>query len=278
MTTSGTSGPAYALRGGRNETRRLGAQASDVRAHTEALLEPVELPPDASAIDLGCGPGGALDVLSERVGPGGQVIGVDNDPRNVRAARAFAQERRLANVEIIRADARDTGLATSSYDLVHARFLLVNIPSPEQVVAEMARLARPGGWVTLMEPDVALRLCHPHHAGVERLSELLAAGYTSQGADPYVGRRLPHLLATEGLIEIRAEARAELSPRGHAQRSVIPDLVQNMRAKILEQGLIEERDLVRLDREARLHLDDPDTFSIPVTYLLASARKSGTAA
>jgi SAM-dependent methyltransferase len=277
MTTSNASRSVYALRSDSNETRRLRAQAGDVREHTAALLEPVRLPPHASAIDLGCGPGAALDVLSELVGSQGHVIGVDTDPGNVRAARAFARRRRLDNVEIIRADARDTGLASSSFELVHARFLLVNIPLPEQVVVEMARLARPGGWITVMEPDIALRACHPPHAGLERLSRLLAAGFMSQGADPHVGRRLPHLLATAGLVEIRAEARAEMSSPGHRQRSVIPDLVQNMRAKILELGLIEERELVRLDREARLHLDDPGTFSIPVTYLLARARKPAMA-
>jgi ubiquinone/menaquinone biosynthesis C-methylase UbiE len=37
---------------------------------------------------------------------------------------------------------------------VHARTLLVTIPEPDEVVAEMVRLAKPGGWVASQEPDM----------------------------------------------------------------------------------------------------------------------------
>jgi len=273
MNARSSSGSVYTLRGDGTEDQRVRVQAINLRKHSAALLEQVDLPLGASAIDLGCGPCGALDVLSERVGTGGRVIGVDIDSGSVDAARAFAEERRLGNVKIVRADARDTGLASSSYDLVHTRLLLVNISSPEQVVEEMARIVRPGGWVVVMEPDSGLQLCHPAHSGLRRLTELLGTAYQLDGADLNLGRRLPHLLATAGLAEVAVEARADVCPPGHAQRSVIPDLVQNMRAKILARGLIDERELGRLDCAARLHLDDPETLSIPVMYFLARARK-----
>ena len=51
------------------------------------------------------------------------------------------------------ADARDTGLPSGSFDLVHARTVLVTVPEPAVVVAEMARLALPGGWIASLEPD-----------------------------------------------------------------------------------------------------------------------------
>jgi SAM-dependent methyltransferase len=278
MSPRTASASVYTLDNYRTEAGRLRAQATNLREHTVALLRPVKLPPDASAIDLGCGPGGALDLISERVGRSGHLLGVDIDSRKVARARIFAEERGLSNVKVMTANARSTGLAGSSYDLVHTRLLLVKIHSPEQVVAEMVRLVRPGGWVAVMEPDNGLRICHPHHASLTRLSELLAIAYRRAGADLYLGRRLPHMLATAGLIEIGVEARTEVRPPGHAQRSVIPDLVQNMRAKILEQGLIEEGELDRLDLAARLHLEDAATLSTPVTYFLAWARKPAWAA
>ena len=68
-------------------------------------------------------------------------------------ARAYAGQRGLANVEVVAADARHTGLPSGTFDLVHARTLLVNIPEPAEVVAEMVRLAKPGGWVASQEPE-----------------------------------------------------------------------------------------------------------------------------
>lgn len=45
-------------------------------------------------------------------------------------AAEFAARRGQDGVEIMTADARSTGLATGSFDLVHARTLLINLPSP----------------------------------------------------------------------------------------------------------------------------------------------------
>jgi SAM-dependent methyltransferase len=265
----------YTLENSRIEHERLRAQSVGLHAHTAALLDRVKIDSGATALDLACGTGGALDQLSEHVGPAGRVVGLDIDQRNVSSARAFVRRTRLSNVEIVRGDARSTGCATASLDLVHTRLLLANIPSPEQVVSEMARLLRPRGWVAVLEPDVGLRVCQPPHRSLDRLAELLAASYRLEGADPHVGRRLPHMLANAGLVEIAVQARAEVCPPGHTQRLVVPDLVQNMRPKILSEGLISERELARLDRAARRRLAERETFSIPVTYFLAWARKPG---
>ena len=70
------------------------------------------------------------------------------------------------------ADARSTGLPPGSVDLVHARTLLVTLPEPAEVTAEMTRLARPGGWVASLEPDTEHVLCYPPHPAFDRLCEI----------------------------------------------------------------------------------------------------------
>src|SRR5271166_2325732 len=145
---------AYAL--GRNpaEADRLGRQSLELWRLAEAVLDRVRLRPGQRAIDLGCGPRGIVDLLSERVGPGGQVVGLDRDPALVDRARALVTACGLTNVDVVAGDARHTELPSSTFDLVHTRTLLVNIPDPAEVVTEMTRLARPGGWVVAVEPDL----------------------------------------------------------------------------------------------------------------------------
>ena len=50
---------------------------------------------DHQHFDLGCGPRGILDLLAERVSPGGRVVGVDTDPALVAMAAEFVAARRL---------------------------------------------------------------------------------------------------------------------------------------------------------------------------------------
>jgi hypothetical protein len=98
-------------------------------------------------------------------------------------------------VQIVHADAWHTGLPGGAFDLVHARMVLVNIPRPGQVVAEMARLAKPGGWVAALEAD-SHGLCYPPHPALDHLTGLLAAAVRGDGADPQLRRRLPTCSAT----------------------------------------------------------------------------------
>lgn len=106
-------------------------------------------------------------------------------------AAGFAAERGLDGVEVVVADARSTGLPSGSFDLVHTRTLLVDVPEPVRVAAEMVRLARPGGQVVSLEPDCEYGLCHPHHPAITRLREIFPVVFARNGADPRIGRRVP---------------------------------------------------------------------------------------
>ena len=176
-------------------------------------------------------------------------------------------------MQIVHADARHTGLPGGTFDLVHTRLVLVNIPRPDQVVAEMARLAKPGGHIAALEADI-LGLCYPPHPALNRVTELLLSAYQHDGADPQLGRRLPHLFRSAGLDSIGVEARTDVYPADHPQRTVLPDLLRAVHPKIITRGLAGEAELGALDTAARRHLADPDTLVVPVTYFLAWARKT----
>jgi ubiquinone/menaquinone biosynthesis C-methylase UbiE len=91
---------------------------------------------------FGCGPLGVLDMLSRRVGPTGEVIGLDSEPRMIGFAQRSVAERGLDNVTLIRADARAAGLKADSFDLAHERLVLIMLTSPQAVVDEMVRVVR----------------------------------------------------------------------------------------------------------------------------------------
>jgi ubiquinone/menaquinone biosynthesis C-methylase UbiE len=265
----------YALGADPEETARLRRQSDELRPEAMALLGAVGLSPGQSAVDLGCGPSGILGLLSAAVTPGGRVIGIDSDSAHVAVARQLAAAQGLDNVTVMTADARRTGLPSGAFDLMHTRTLLVTIPEPATVVAEMVRLARPGGWVASQEPDVGCSLCHPALPAWDRMLGLFQASFVRSGADFRIGRRLPELFRDAGLKDVRTTVHAGSYPAGHSRRTLIPDLVRSLRPAILELGLCEESELADLDRAVREHLADPRTLMMPHLIVAVTGRKPG---
>lgn len=263
----------YALGSSPAESARLRQQADELAPFSSALLDRVGLHAGQTAIDLGCGPLGILDLLAARVWPGGHVVGLDADPRHTAMAAKFATANRLDCVQTVTADARHTGLPSATFDLVHARTLLVNLPDPGEVVAEMARLAKPGGWVAVIEPDTELSLCYPSIQAFDRLGDIFHAAFRRNGADPFIGRRVPELFRLARLADIGIEVRAQVFPPGHSRRTIRLDLVRSMRPHIVAMGLATEAELDELDTAARTHVQDPDTITMVGLLFLVWARK-----
>jgi SAM-dependent methyltransferase len=267
------AGAPYALGHSPAEQDRLRNQAAELRPDSEALLDRVGIAAGSSAIDVGCGPEGILDLLAHRVGPAGRVTGLDVNPASVAQARRLVAERGYRNVQVVEGDARGTGLPSESYDVVHARTLLVNAPDPAAVLTEMVRLARPGGWIAVLEPDAGASVCHPPHPDWDRMARIWDDVTRAYGVDTQIGRRLPELLRQAGLADIGTEARADIYPHGHSRRTVRLDLLRSMHTQILAKGISDERELDQVDRAVREHLDDPHTLVMPNLLFLAWGRK-----
>jgi len=263
----------YALGSSPGESARLQRQADELADDSAALLDRVGLRPGQSVIDLGCGPRGILDMLAERVAPAGRVVGLDADPAHTAMAAEFAARRGLSGVEIITADARSTGLGTGTFDLVHARTLLINLPDPAGVAAEMLRLARPGGWVASLESDIEYARCYPPHSAFDRLCEIFTVAFRRNGADPWIGRRVPELFRQAGLENVQAEARVQMYPPRNSRRTIRLDLVRSIRSHVLEMNLASAAELDELDTAARAHLEDPHTVVISGLLFLTWGRK-----
>ncbi|MGH8931984.1 MAG: methyltransferase domain-containing protein, partial [Egibacteraceae bacterium] len=201
--------------------------------------------------------------LAERVGPTGEVVGLDREARMLSAARSLAAERRLDNVRLVQGDASATGLPQGSMDLVHTRTLLVNHPDPYGVVGEMVALARPGGIVVAQEPDCSTWICEPGHPSWDRLMTLLQDHYRAQGRDPCIGRRLREMLRDAGLAGVKANVRAGcVTEPGDWYHTLLPTFSGLLRAQIIAGGLCEVDELDALITELHSHLSEPGTLTM----------------
>src|SRR2546423_615075 len=82
----------------------LRLQAQEWEDEAAALFDHIPVKPGWECIDVGCGTMGVLRPLSERVGEGGRVLGIDADDSFVKAAERFVSDNELQNVRVKHAD------------------------------------------------------------------------------------------------------------------------------------------------------------------------------
>jgi SAM-dependent methyltransferase len=273
MSSVSAGADPYFLGYGDKEQQRLQRQAEQLAVEAAWLFDRIGPIDGGRVVELGCGPRGYLDELSERVGPGGSVIGVERSADAVGRARRLIAERGLDNVELIQGDARATRLTAEGFDLAAARLVLVNVPQPEEIVAEAVRLVRPGGTVAFHEADALTHVCDPPLDAWTRLRGRLERYADINGVDLFVGRRLPRLLREAGLVDVQARPLIYLDEPGNPRQSILADFVSNLRQRLLRNELITPEELFELQTRLRQHLDDPDTLVLSHLFVQAWGRK-----
>ena len=118
------------------------------RLWNRKVVRATELRPGDRALDLACGTGSLTRDLAKRVGPGGEVLGIDFSREMLRAAEA----RPAPNVEYRLGDATNLeGVPSRVFDAATIAYGARNIPDLDALFSEMARCLRPGGVAVCLE-------------------------------------------------------------------------------------------------------------------------------
>jgi arsenite methyltransferase len=104
-----------------------------------------------TVLDLGSGAGIDLLVAARKVGPGGRVIGVDMTDEMILRARANAASAGLQNIEVRQGLIEQLPVETASVDWVISNCVVNLSPEKDKVFAEIARVLRPGGQVSISD-------------------------------------------------------------------------------------------------------------------------------
>jgi SAM-dependent methyltransferase len=114
-----------------------------------AAIEPGE-----TILDLGCGAGIDSILAARRTGPGGRVIALDFLPEMLERTATAAGEAGLDNVETLEAEMEAIPLSAASVDHVISNGVINLSPRKRRVLAECARVLRPGGKLSVADLTV----------------------------------------------------------------------------------------------------------------------------
>lgn len=174
-------------------------------AYREAYLELIDLPRAATVLDLGCGTGVVARAIAARDGFTGTVTGIDLSDDFIAAAETFAADDGVSDrVQFAVGDAHQLDFRAASFDTVVAHTLVSHVRDPLAVLAEAARVVRPGGYVAVFDGDYASLTfgCADPRLG-EAVEPALQATIMSS---PRVMREIPRLLPKAGLRLIATQA------------------------------------------------------------------------
>ena len=109
------------------------------------------LNPGETVLDLGSG--GGIDVLlsAKRVGPSGKAYGLDMTDEMLALARATAAKAAATNVEFLGGRIEDIPLPSESVDVVISNCVVNLSTDKPTVLAEIARVLRPGGRIGISD-------------------------------------------------------------------------------------------------------------------------------
>jgi len=130
------------------------------RRYTRPVLDRVGIRPGERVLELGPGPGAFTVEAARRAGTEGRLIAVDIQPRMIAQVEKRIQQAGLTNVETHVADAYHLPLEDGSVDRAFLVTVLPEIPNQARALAELRRVLRPGGLLSITEdfldPDYPL--------------------------------------------------------------------------------------------------------------------------
>lgn len=181
----------------------------------EPILKPLDLRPGLSVLDVGSGPAHTTMELARRVAPSGRVMGVDINAEFIARSTVRVREAKLA-VEFTHSGFPPLPFPAGSFDRVFCKNVLEYVDSAADTVAEMARVAAPGGIVVAADSDWDLLVLETGAANRERNERVLAASKSIAIKEPRIGRMLHGLFRAAGLGEVRVEIMAGADTAGRS--------------------------------------------------------------
>lgn len=152
-----------------------------------------------AVLDIGCGAGG-IDLALVQTHGAGYVTGIDVEDSVITHARALVARKGLTDhVGLVKVAPGPLPFPPGTFDVVFSKDSIVHIPDKHALMAEVARVLKPGGWF----------LASDWLIGVEVISPQMAAYIAAEGLDFGMATpaRYGAAMAAQGFHEIRITSR-----------------------------------------------------------------------
>lgn len=262
----------YVLQRGDAGADRLRLLARTVGRTTRHLLNEIGIQPGWQCLDVGCGIGEVTRDLARRAAPGGAAVGIEIDADFVQRAEQAARTEGV-NASFRQGSAYELQ-ETARYDLAYARFLLSHLGQPEKALNEMVQAVRPGGVVVVEDLDFPGHFSHPECPALQRYMDIYEAAVRHKGGNPRLGRQLPHLFQTAGIVDVQVLV-VTSAFYGGAEPHLTVQTLRQIKDSVVQAGIANAAEVEAAARDLEAFINRPGTLLSITPIFQVWGRKPG---
>ncbi len=189
----------YAIATGMKDKERLVILNEIYNSSSLIFFQDCNIPKGARVLELGCGIGLMSQCFALAVGDNGYVLATDISEDQLQLARSLLPKESISNLEFRQLSAFEIDTLNQQFDVICARFLLVHLQNPQQLIQKIKKILKPGG--KLIIEDITSNdtfYSFPHVKGMEALHHLDKLQCEIQKSDDKYFASFPDMLQKEG--------------------------------------------------------------------------------
>lgn len=230
-----------------------------------AYLELLELPEGAFAVEFGSGTGEVTRDLVDMAGAT-TALGIEPGPVMIERAKETFADRDDLSFQL--GNAADTGLGDATVDLVVMHTLLCHVPAYEDVMAEAARILKPGGILAIFDGDYDTATCAIDY--FDPLDQVVQFMIDHNVTNRWITRQLRPLMTRHGFSVSEVSAHSYIA--GETPTYFVT-VIERALAVMQDRGLLSEAGANGLRDEMNARIESGAFFGF-MSYVSAVGTKS----
>jgi ubiquinone/menaquinone biosynthesis C-methylase UbiE len=236
----------------RREQRRLIDQANLLKG---ILLQGISFPKGERVLEVGCGVGAHLGILSEKF-PALRLVGLDRSLDQLKGAISYLKKSGRRRVALLQADALSLPFPDGCFTGIFTCWFLEHLSDPLPILKECRRVLGAGGSIYLTEVENSSLSIWPESNLFRKFWEAFNHTQLNLKGDPFVGKKLYPLLKATGFGRIQITPITFHYHRGDSHTFTefvifFHRICQSALEKIVEQGAMNNAEVQQALREFR---------------------------
>lgn len=230
----------------------------------QIAIEQMNLQQGDLVLEAGCGASIDAELIAQKIGGSGKVIGIDNSKKML----ALAEKRKkYDNIEYQMMGVMNIQYPDGYFSACHADRLLVSHTDCESIFNELARVVKKGGSICLTDVDVKTLIISPETNNTQIVVEEILSTFINKN----MGRRLLNLFIDKNMTNVKVSTQLCEITDFHILCQIFN--FEDILSSCIRRKLLTEQN-AREWYEAMLRHSDKGAFYYCVTFFTVSGSVS----